>query len=183
MGAFDLPGIEHRLDFGQRLDDDADVFLLLGQPIDPGGAAGIDTAAKQPDRFVEAAACRQEGLDRQERADRVEIGFLARLAAGDFFRRFAVVDQTGDRLELPRRAAGIKRRHAELLDQDDAVALRVVQQDTGRGAAPHHVEHPLAAPAAGEQAVAKAHHVDFQMAGKTGLGAEDLDVGMRRGRR
>ena len=63
----------------------------------------------------------------------------------------------------------------------DAVALGVVEQDCRRRAAPHDVEDPFAAPAAGEPALAEAHDVDPQMAGKPGLGADNLDIGMRGG--
>src|SRR5207244_4610858 len=86
VGAVDLSGIEHRLDLGNGLDEDADVLLLGRKPVDPAGAAAIDSAAIEPDRLVEAAGCRHHGLDRQERAYGIEIGLLARLTASDLLR-------------------------------------------------------------------------------------------------
>ena len=116
-------------------------------------------------------------------ADRIEAGFLAHLAPGDLFGRFVGVDEPRNRLDLPRRAPGVERGHPELLNEDDAVLLGVVQHNRDRRAAPHHVEHPLAAPAAGKQAVAKAYDLDPQMTGKAGLGTEDLDIRVLWGRR
>src|SRR5712691_2167208 len=37
VAALDPPGIEHSLDSGDCLDDDADVLVLLGEAVDPAG--------------------------------------------------------------------------------------------------------------------------------------------------
>ena len=118
-------------------------------------------------------------------ADRFEIALLADLAQRDLLGGLVLgVDQPGDVFELPRRAAAIQRREAELLDQHDAVAVGIVEQHRDRRAAPDDVEHALAAPAAREQAMAEAHDIDPDMPGKAGLGLDDLEIGVgrRRGR-
>src|SRR4029077_18587247 len=100
-------------------------------------------------------------------------GLLARLAPGDLLGSLVGIDETRDPLDLPRRAPGKKRGHPELLHQDDAVALRVVEENRRRRAAPDHIEPPLVAPAAGKQAMAEAHDIDADMAGKARLDADD----------
>ena len=63
VGAVDLPGIEHRLDFGDRLDDDADVLVLVGEPVDPAGVAAESTRPQNRwTALVKAAAGRQDRL-------------------------------------------------------------------------------------------------------------------------
>src|ERR1700730_19233156 len=50
--ALDGTGIDQRLDFGQRLDDDADVLLFFQEAVHPAGRGRIDAAAKQHHAFV-----------------------------------------------------------------------------------------------------------------------------------
>ena len=155
----------------RRLDDDADVLVLLGEAVHAPAAARIDAAAEQPDASSELPRRRQMRWIGNSAPIGLEPGFLARLARGDLLRRLVGIDQPGDRLDLPRRAPGVERRQAELLDQHDAVALGVVQHDRDRRAAPHHVVTALAAPAAGEQAMAKSNYVDPQNSAQSRLGA------------
>ena len=116
--------------------------------------------------------------------ERFEIALLAGLAQGDLLGGLAVgVDQPGDVLDLPRRTAAVERRETELLDEHDAVAVRVVEQHRHRRAAADDVEHPFAAPAAGEQAMAEAHDIDPDVPGKAGLGIDDVEIGVGRRRR
>ena len=74
-----------------------------------GGGARIDPAAEQMNGLVEAAAGGQDDLDRQERAERIEIGFLAGLAPGDLLGRLVGIDESRHPLDLPRRAPGKER--------------------------------------------------------------------------
>src|SRR5580693_4589471 len=44
--AFDGTGIEQDLDLRQGLDDDANVFVLFGQPVHPRGGGRVDAATE-----------------------------------------------------------------------------------------------------------------------------------------
>ena len=50
VAALDRTGLDQRLDFGQRLDDDADVCAFGSRA--PAGRGGIDAATKQHHAFV-----------------------------------------------------------------------------------------------------------------------------------
>src|ERR1700730_7645407 len=110
VAAFDPALVEQSFDFGEGFDDDADVFVLFRQAMYAAGDRGVDPAAEQENAFVGAAGRGQIALDRDRLADQREPGFLLRLADRDRCWRLAAVDETGGRLELPRRAAGEQRR-------------------------------------------------------------------------
>ena len=154
------------------------------RPWTPAASRRIDAAAdtaRSTSSSVPLAG--RIALDRDQVPERFEIGSPrgSRAARPPRASR-AGVDQPGDGLDLPRRAAAIERRQAELLDQDDAVAVGVVEQHRDRLAAAHDVEDPLAAPPAGEQAMAETHDIDPQMPGRSRLGLDDFEIGVRRRR-
>src|SRR6185312_14109035 len=109
-----------------------------------------------------------------------EPGFFARLAPGDGIVGLVRLDEAGDDFDLPRRTAGIDRRQAKLLDQDERVAVGVVERDRHRIAAAHHVVYALAAPGPGKEPVPESHDIDTQKPREPGGGFGDLDIGMRR---
>ena len=47
MAVLDFAGVERGLEFGQRLDDDADVFVLFLQAVHSGREGRIDASAEQ----------------------------------------------------------------------------------------------------------------------------------------
>ena len=53
--ALDRTGVDQRLDLGERLDNDADVFVLFGKAVHPSSRGGIDAATKQDHAFVRIA--------------------------------------------------------------------------------------------------------------------------------
>src|SRR5258706_11372632 len=64
VAGLDPAGFDHRLQFGHRLDYDADVLLLFGEAMDAGGATRVDAAAEQHHGLVGIARRRQAALDR-----------------------------------------------------------------------------------------------------------------------
>src|SRR5580700_11283616 len=113
MAAFDPALVDKGFDLGEGFDDDANVFVLFRQAVHAGGDRGVHTAAEQENALVRAAGRGQIALDRDRLADQREPGFLLRLADRDDRGRLAAVDETGGRLELPRRAAREQRRETE----------------------------------------------------------------------
>ena len=91
VAALDLAGVEHRFGLGHRLDDDADVLVLVGEAVEPGGVGRIDAGAIEPDDLVEGAAGRHHALDRHQRPERFEVALLAGLAPGDLLGGFVPV--------------------------------------------------------------------------------------------
>src|SRR5665213_2709217 len=182
VAGLDPAGIDHRFQFGDGADDDTNILAFLGHPVDAGGLRRIDAAAKQHDGFVRIAGRGQVKLDRHKLADHLDPGLLERFAPGDLLLALAfLVDEAGDNLDDPGGKPGDQRRQAELLDEDDFVAARVVEHDRHRAAAPHHVVDALAAPRAGIEPVAVAHHIEPQMAAEGDLVRDDPESLTRNG--
>src|SRR5689334_16082218 len=120
-------------------------------------------------RLRAAAGARQDAVDRDERADRLEAGLLGDLAARNRLRRLALVDDPGDDLELPGRPAGEIGRQTKLLDQDDLVFRLVPEEDSRGAAALEHLALEFLGPASIMSAVPKPVFVDAEEAGVPGL--------------
>ena len=69
VAAFDGAVVEDRLDFGEGLDDDADVLVLLGEAVNAGGGRRINPAAEQKNALVGAAGGGHVALDWDRFAD------------------------------------------------------------------------------------------------------------------
>src|SRR5215467_471425 len=110
MTALDSAAIEQSFDLGERFDDDADVFVLIGETVYAGSHRRIHATAIEPDTLVRATVRRHISLDRDEIADQPETGFLLGLTDRHRFGCLDRIDQPGYRLDLPRRAAGDQRR-------------------------------------------------------------------------
>src|SRR6185312_11848895 len=106
-------------------------------------------------------------------------GFLLGLAARDIDGALArPVDDAGDDLELPGAESGEMRREAELLDEHQRVALRIIEQHADGVAALEDLARELAAPGAGIEAVAQTVAVDPEEALIGSLAVDDLDRGV-----
>ena len=160
------PGVEHCLDLGERLDDDADVLVLLGEAVDPGGAVestrpqnSDDPSSKcrWPASCAGSGSARRSARGRSPRASRAGRPPPAS-------RRVSTSPATASIChgERPpsRPPAGTARPARRCRARD-----RRARPRPPRRAA--HVVHPLAAPPAGKQAVPKpersqpvAHAVD-----------------------
>src|SRR5438105_8975031 len=127
--------------------------MLFRQAVHAAGGRGIDPAAEQENTLVGAAGRGQVVLDRYRLAHQCEPGFLPRFADRDRRLRLSAVDETGGRLELPRRAAGEQRRETELLDKHDALPVGVVEHDRSRLPAAQCVVIAQGTPPAGKQAM------------------------------
>jgi hypothetical protein len=102
-------------------------------------------------------------------------------AARHLFLPLALVDDAGDRLEQPGVARRLERAGAELLDQHDLVADRVVRQHGGGMTAHEDLAHQFRTEAARELPVPQpvAHHA--KMAVEDHRAIEDLDPWIRHG--
>src|SRR5713101_2100880 len=163
VAVLDLTGIEELHRLLAALDDDADVLALVGQAMDAACSARIDTAAEEIDGFGRAAWAGQEAMDRHRLADG-EPGFLLGLPTRHRGRGLVLVDDAGDDLELPGGKTRKMRREAELLDEDESVARRVVEQDADRVMAKKHLAREFRAPAAGEETMSQTKMVDAEIA-------------------
>jgi len=135
------------------------------------------------DGFRTAAGAGQVLAGEDQVGDRAA-GFLHRLAADDVLRRLARIDDAGHRLDDPRSLGGLQPRrlpggegaHAELFDQHQGVALRVVEHGADGVAALEHLAAERLRPAAGEQPVAQGVTVDAEIALEGRKFLDDLDV-------
>src|SRR5205085_397471 len=109
-----------------------------------------------------------------------EPGFLPRFADRDRRLRLSAVDETGGRLELPRRAAGEQRRETELLDKHDALPVGVVEHDRSRLPAAQCVVIAQGTPPAGKQAMPETENIHPEKSLEGLCRLDDLDIGMRR---
>ena len=118
-------------------------------------------------------------------------GFLHRLAARHRFRRLAVVDDAGDDLDEPRRErtgqcrleAGDERPHPKLLDEDEQVAVGIVQHHAGGVAPLEDLALERRPPAAVVEAVAQPVAIDAEITGVGFLPAGHFHVVGRHGGR
>src|SRR6185437_16411531 len=152
----------HRL--GVALDHGADVLALVGEAVDAAGGARIDAAAEEIDGLGRAARAGHEAMDGHDLADDGEPGLLLGLAPRYGGGALVAVDDAGDDFELPGSKAGEMSGEAELLDEDDLVALRIVEQDAGGVMAKEDLARQLGAPAAGEQPVPQEEMIDAEEA-------------------
>ena len=107
---------------------------------------------------------------------RAQAGLLGGLAAGHVLGRLAGLDEAGDDLQQPRLGAAGQGPGAKLFDQHHRIAHRIVGQHRDGGGVVEHLAHDLAAPAAGESAVAQADALDAEEAAKRGLATEDIEI-------
>ncbi len=182
MAALDRSGFEKRLHFCDRLDDDADILVFLGEAMDASGRGRVDPRAEKMDVLIGGAGGSEIAPDRDGFALNLEPRLLAGLPNGDRERALVGVDKPRHRFDLPRRGSGEESRQAELLDENDAVQRGVVK-DNGDGlAAPHHVVSANAAPFPGKEAMAEAEKVEPQKAFEGDPLLEKFEVGMMRRR-
>src|SRR5207248_10288886 len=119
---------------------------------------------------------------RDQFAGRLDAGFLLALAPRHRFIALVLIDEPRDRLDLPGREPGIKRRQAKLLNEHDAVARGAVEDDRDGLAAAQHVVVARAAPLAGKQLMAEPDDLNPPEARERRPDALDSRSGMR-GRR
>src|SRR2546428_6438309 len=92
VAAFDCALVEEGFDFGEGLDDNADVFVLFHQAVHARGGGRIDPAAEQENALVRAAGRGQIALDRERLPPDSEPAFLPSLAPRGRCRRPAPVE-------------------------------------------------------------------------------------------
>ena len=159
---------------------DLDVLALVLQAEDAARTRGLGLADEDVHDLGRAARAHEAGAAFGEVQD-FQAGLLERLAARHLVRALAVLDDTGDRLEQPGIAIRLERAGAELLDQHDLVAHRVVGQHGGGMAAREHLAHQLRTEAAREPPVPQpvAHHPKIAVEHHRTI--EDLDPWIRHG--
>src|SRR4029078_10381444 len=106
---------------------DQDVLAFRGQTEHPAGVRRVDAAEEDLARLRAGARRQHDALDRQQLADR-EAGFLHHLAPDHALGRLVLLDDPGDSLPDPGVTARGGWAGAELADQDDLVAPRIVEQ-------------------------------------------------------
>ncbi len=175
--ALEAAGVEQREGGFDRQHADLDVLVLVLHAEQAAGPARVDAGDEEVHDLGVAAGRGKvaAGLDQCRAA---QAGFLGQLAARRRRAVLAGVDHAGDRLDLPGVAAADEGRQAELLDQHDLVADRVVGQHHGDLAAHHDLAVQRAGPAAGEAAVAQAEAVDPHPVVVQRGALEDLDRGL-----
>src|SRR5690606_7668497 len=144
---------------------DADVFVLLRQPVDTTCATGIDTPAIQTDALG-AAARAVVVVGNMDEVGHCAASLLHGLSIGQLLGALARVDDARNDLQSPGAhsvALGIRKKaHPELLYHDHFVTVGVIQQHAGRRIAGEELTLELVTPAAGEQPMGQTDGVDAE---------------------
>src|SRR3954451_15472302 len=175
VGGDDPAGAEHRERLLRRDGRDADILVVALEAVDAAALGRRHLPDEGVDALGRAAGAGGVEADEVELAE-LEVALLPDLAPSRRLDCFAVlVEDAGHGLEQPGLAAPIDRAGAELLDQDDAVRPRVVEQDRHRLALDEDLALQFRAHATAEQLVPHARDVELEKAVIDALALDDLD--------